>query len=68
MPLLIYDGDCEFCSWWARYWQRGSAGRLRIAPYQQVANDYPHIPAREFSRAAQYIGAEGERRSSAAEA
>ncbi|MBA2351207.1 MAG: lipase maturation factor family protein [Burkholderiales bacterium] len=68
MPLLIYDGDCAFCSWWARYWQRGSAGRLRIAPYQQVANDYPHIPAREFSRAAQYIGAEGERRSSAAEA
>ncbi|MBC7945022.1 MAG: lipase maturation factor family protein [Burkholderiales bacterium] len=65
--LLIYDGDCAFCLWWARYWQRGSAGRLRIAPYQQVANDYPHIAVQEFSRAAQYIGAEGGR-SSAAEA
>lgn len=66
-PLLIYDGDCAFCLWWARYWQRGSAGRLRIAPFQQVASDYPHIPVQEFCRAAQYIDADGVR-SSAAEA
>ena len=21
-PLLVYDGDCQFCAYWARYWQK----------------------------------------------
>lgn len=21
-PTLLYDGDCTFCAYWVRYWQR----------------------------------------------
>jgi hypothetical protein len=23
-PLMIFDGDCEFCRYWIRRWQRSS--------------------------------------------
>ena len=36
-PLLIYDGDCDFCAWWVRYWQQLTGPAVRYAPYQEVA-------------------------------
>lgn len=66
-PLLIYDGDCGFCFYWARYWQKLTGDRVDSRPYQQVAAQYPEISEAEFQRAVQYIAADG-RRASAAEA
>ena len=66
-PLLIYDGDCGFCVYWARYWQKLTGDRVDYRPYQQVAARYPEISEAEFQRAAQYIAPDG-RRASAAEA
>jgi predicted DCC family thiol-disulfide oxidoreductase YuxK len=65
-PLLIYDGDCGFCVYWARYWQRLTGDRVEYRPYQEVAAQYPDITQAEFQRAVQYIAPEG--RASAAEA
>ena len=58
-PLLIYDGDCGFCSYWVRYWQKLTQDRVDYAPYQDVAADFPHIPVAEFQRAVQYIAPDG---------
>ncbi|HEY6656589.1 MAG TPA: lipase maturation factor family protein, partial [Methyloceanibacter sp.] len=66
-PLLIYDGDCGFCVYWARYWQKLTGDRVEYRPYQEVAARYPDIPQAEFQRAVQYIAPDG-RRASAAEA
>jgi lipase maturation factor 1 len=66
-PLLIYDGDCGFCGYWARYWQALTGDRVQYRPYQQVATQYPEVPRADFQRAVQYIGPDG-RRASAAEA
>ena len=66
-PLLIYDGDCGFCVYWARYWQKLTGDRVDYRPYQHVAARYPEISEAEFQRAAQYIAPDG-RRASAAEA
>jgi predicted DCC family thiol-disulfide oxidoreductase YuxK len=66
-PLLVYDGDCAFCAYWARYWQKLTVDRVDYRPFQQVAEQYPAIPRTEFQRAVQYIAPDG-RRSSAAEA
>ncbi len=65
-PLLVYDGDCGFCAWWVRYWQRMTGDRVRYAPYQEVAQQYPAIPLAEFRRAVQLIAADGSIRSGAA--
>src|SRR5579859_1578269 len=65
-PVLIYDGDCGFCGYWARYWQALTGDAVRYAAYQEVLDQYPDISVEAFRRAVQYI-APG-RRASAAEA
>jgi len=64
-PLLIYDGDCAFCAYWARYWQKLTAELVEYRPFQEVAERYPAIPRTEFQRAVQYIAPEGGRASAA---
>src|SRR5260370_3694918 len=59
LPLLIYDGDCGFCKYWLRYWQRLTDDRVAYAPYQEVAEQYPEIPRAEFQRAVQYVAPDG---------
>ncbi len=60
-PLLIYDGDCGFCGYWARYWQRLTGDRVDYRPYQEVGAQFPEIPADEFRRAVQYVAPDGTR-------
>src|SRR5580700_4594686 len=58
-PLLIYDGDCGFCKYWASYWQKLTGDRVDYASYQEVAAQYPAIPRAAFQRAVQYIAPDG---------
>jgi predicted DCC family thiol-disulfide oxidoreductase YuxK len=64
-PQLIYDGDCGFCSYWARYWEKLTGDKVEYRPYQQVAAQYPAIPEAEFKRAVQFIAPNGSRASAA---
>jgi predicted DCC family thiol-disulfide oxidoreductase YuxK len=64
-PLLIYDGDCEFCRYWVRYWQRLTGPDVRYVPYQAIAGDYPEIPPEECARSIQWIDTDGHRLSGA---
>jgi predicted DCC family thiol-disulfide oxidoreductase YuxK len=66
-PLLVYDGDCAFCFYWARYWQKLTGDSVDYKPYQDAAVQYPTIPLADFQRAVQYI-APGGHHASAAEA
>jgi predicted DCC family thiol-disulfide oxidoreductase YuxK len=66
-PLLVYDGDCAFCGYWAHYWEKLTGGSVCYRPYQEVAAQYPGIPVADFQRAVQYITPSG-RHASAAEA
>lgn len=65
-PLLVYDGDCDFCSGQVRYWQRLTGDAVAYAPYQQVAGAYPHIPHEAFVRSIQLLMPDGSRHSGAA--
>jgi predicted DCC family thiol-disulfide oxidoreductase YuxK len=58
-PLLVYDGDCGFCGYWARYWQKLTGASVDYQPYQKVAARYPAIPLASFQRAVQYITPDG---------
>jgi predicted DCC family thiol-disulfide oxidoreductase YuxK len=58
-PLLVYDGDCAFCGYWARYWQKLTGDSVDYKPYQEVAAQYPTIPIADFQRAVQYIAPDG---------
>ncbi|HTT07608.1 MAG TPA: lipase maturation factor family protein [Gammaproteobacteria bacterium] len=58
-PLLIYDGDCGFCVYWVRYWQRLTGEVVRYASYQEVGHEFPHISIEEFRRAIYFVAADG---------
>jgi predicted DCC family thiol-disulfide oxidoreductase YuxK len=64
-PVLVYDGDCGFCGYWARYWQKLTGDRVDYRPYQEVAARYPGISQAEFQRAVQFIAPDGVRASAA---
>src|SRR5579862_5190422 len=64
-PLLVYDGECGFCGYWARYWQKLTGDGVDYRPYQEVAAQYPAIPVADFQRAVQYIAPDGHRASAA---
>jgi predicted DCC family thiol-disulfide oxidoreductase YuxK len=66
-PLLVFDADCAFCVFWARYWQKLTGDAVNYQPYQKVTSQYPQIPLTDFQRAVQYIAHDG-RRAGAAEA
>jgi predicted DCC family thiol-disulfide oxidoreductase YuxK len=67
-PLLIYDGDCAFCTWWVRYWQRLTGAAVDYEPYQSAAGRYPQISHEEFRRAIQLLTPGGTRYQGAAAA
>lgn len=58
-PLLIFDGDCGFCRKWIAYWQSLTGDRVEYAPYQEVAGQYPEIPAESFEQAVQLVQTDG---------
>jgi predicted DCC family thiol-disulfide oxidoreductase YuxK len=64
-PLLIYDGDCDFCYYWVCYWQKLTGDAVTYKPYQEVAAQFPSIPISEFKRAIQYVAPDGTISSSA---
>jgi predicted DCC family thiol-disulfide oxidoreductase YuxK len=58
-PQLIYDGDCTFCAYWARYWRDLTGESVEYLPYSQAAAHLPAIPLAEFQRAVQYVPPNG---------
>jgi predicted DCC family thiol-disulfide oxidoreductase YuxK len=64
-PVLIYDGDCGFCGYWAGYWQKLTGDRVEYRTYQAVGAQYPAIPTSAFQRAVQFIAPDGHRASAA---
>ncbi|HMC26493.1 MAG TPA: lipase maturation factor family protein [Verrucomicrobiae bacterium] len=68
-PLLVFDGDCNFCRYWIARWQRITGDRIDYLPFQDpaIAERFPEIPRARFEQAVQLIETEG-RIYSAAEA
>jgi predicted DCC family thiol-disulfide oxidoreductase YuxK len=64
-PVLVYDADCGFCVYWARYWRKLTGDTVEYRPYQEVAAQYPAISLDDFRRAVQYIAPDGQAASGA---
>jgi len=60
LPLLVYDGDCDFCRRWIARWRAITGERVEYAPYQKVAGRFPQIPIEDFKRSVQLILPGGE--------
>jgi len=58
-PLLIYDGDCDFCGLWITHWRRLTGDSVSYAPFQQVEHDFPQISHETFERGVQLVMPDG---------
>jgi predicted DCC family thiol-disulfide oxidoreductase YuxK len=58
-PLLIYDGDCDFCRRWIARWQRVTRDRVDYAPTREAAGRFPEIPAEDFARSVILVEPDG---------
>ena len=60
-PLMIFDGDCNFCTLWIRRWQQMTGDAVDYLPSQDVsvAGQFPEIPRNRFRTAVQLIEPDG---------
>jgi predicted DCC family thiol-disulfide oxidoreductase YuxK len=59
-PLMIWDGECDFCRLWIERWREITAGNVDYATYQAVAGRFPEIPIDHFQRSMILIEPDGE--------
>jgi lipase maturation factor 1 len=60
-PLMVFDGDCNFCTLWIRRWQQMTGDRVDYLPAQdpRIATQFPEIPREQFDTAVQLIESDG---------
>lgn len=59
-PLLIFDGDCRFCTAWVHRWRGLTGDRVDYAPFQEVGERFPEISPEAFERSVQLVLPSGE--------
>lgn len=59
-PLLVFDGDCHFCSLWVRRCRQVTGATVEYLPAQdpRVRAQFPEIPPDYFDAAIQLIAAD----------
>jgi predicted DCC family thiol-disulfide oxidoreductase YuxK len=60
-PLLVFDGDCNFCTLWVRRWQQMTGDSVDYLPAQdpRIAAQFPEIPSHQFDTAVVLIETDG---------
>jgi predicted DCC family thiol-disulfide oxidoreductase YuxK len=60
-PLLIYDGDCQFCRLWICRGRQITGESVDYQPSQapEIGPRFPEIPPEQFARAVQLIEPDG---------
>ncbi len=60
-PLLLYDGDCQFCTLWIHRWQLATGDFVECLPFQDPrgAVQFPEISRSQLDAAIQLIRPDG---------
>jgi predicted DCC family thiol-disulfide oxidoreductase YuxK len=61
-PVLVFDGDCNFCRRWISRWQQATGDRVEYVPFQHpsVAERFPELPREQCEQAVQLIDTDGQ--------
>ena len=62
LPVLVFDGECGFCTTCARVLQRGvfRNGSPSVAPWQRLDLDELQLTAEQCAQAVQWVGEDGQ--------
>ena len=60
-PVLIYDGDCDFCRYWLARWRACLGERLEYIPFQdpQVPARFPNLSVERLKTAVHLVEPDG---------
>ncbi|PYI92814.1 MAG: hypothetical protein DME97_08325 [Verrucomicrobia bacterium] len=58
-PLVVFDGDCNFCRRWIERWRELTRGAVDYAPFQEAAARFPEIPREDLEQALHFIEKDG---------
>lgn len=58
-PLMLFDGDCQFCRRWIERWRETTAGKVDYVSFQEAGGRFPEIPRESFKRAVHFIEPDG---------
>jgi lipase maturation factor 1 len=60
-PLMVFDGDCNFCGIWVRRWRETTGDAVEYLPFQDasIAERFPEIPRERFASAVHLIEIDG---------
>jgi predicted DCC family thiol-disulfide oxidoreductase YuxK len=60
-PLMVFDGDCNFCRRWISRWQQATGDRLDYRPFQDagIAQSFPELPRERFEASVHLIEPDG---------
>jgi len=65
-PLLIWDGECQFCRRWIECWKRITGDKVDYETSQDLGDKFPEIPREEFERSVILVEPDGAVRRGAA--
>lgn len=57
--ILLYDGECGFCSYWAKRWHKLTEGRVQYVSYQMHAQHFPRVSMEAARKAVHLITPDG---------
>lgn len=58
-PVLVYDGDCGFCTYWARRWRQKVDRQVAIVALQDEARRPPGLSTAALKEAVHLVDADG---------
>jgi predicted DCC family thiol-disulfide oxidoreductase YuxK len=58
-PVLVYDGDCGFCTYWARRWQQKAKDSFAIVPLQDEEGRPGGLNTAELEEAVHLVEPDG---------
>ncbi len=58
--LMIYDGECGFCTYWARRWRQKIGPMLEITPLQDEATRPDGLSKQTLEEAVHVVDTDGE--------
>ncbi len=58
--MLVYDGNCDFCTRWVDRIRAATGNRVEFAASQEVDHRFPQISSEQFENAVQWIQPDGE--------
>ena len=65
-PIMVWDGECEFCRLCADRFKSAGTGKIEFIPFQDLHSKYPKAPQLDYKKSVVFFSKNGIRSGAAA--